>query len=58
VKDTVVWMKYDKMKSGVLRPGDSVVDDVIIYSLQNKKYSLKEIINPEKVTLIVAGSFT
>jgi hypothetical protein len=51
-------MKYDKMKNGKLIVGDPVFDDIELHDLQRKKFSLKEVINPNKISIIVAGSYS
>lgn len=59
VKNCVVWMKYDKCKTGGLKQGDSLnFADIILADLLGKEILLQSIISQFQPNLILAGSLS
>jgi hypothetical protein len=59
VRNSVVWMKYDKCKAGKFHMGDKVsFDSINIYDLNHKIIRLSELIASNRPNLIVSGSLS
>jgi hypothetical protein len=59
VRNSVVWMKYDKCKVGNYTLGDHLnFDDIKLFDLDKKDYLLKDLISMDRPNLIVSGSMS
>jgi hypothetical protein len=61
VRNSIVWLKYQKMKRGKLSTGDTPVLDLKVFDLDNKELLLSDLVHtkvPEIPTIIIAGSLT
>ncbi len=58
VRNSVVWLKYEKMKRGKLSKGDTPILDLKLFDLGNKELLLSDLVHTKVPTIIIAGSLT
>lgn len=58
IRDSVVWLKYEKMKKGSQKVGDAPKTDFEIFDLGAKPRKFSELIAKDIPTIIIAGSLT
>ncbi len=59
VRESVVWMKYDKCRIGDYIPGDKPdLSGIKLFNLEGKQIWLKDLISFRKPNLIVGGSLS
>jgi len=59
IRELVIWMKYDKMRTTSVELNEPpVVDGIVLYDLNHQPFNLKDLIIPDLPNLIVCGSYS